>query len=198
MHKIKNWMCRNNWFDDNNQDKIKEIMRELYIEDSVYHRNQDALQLDFTMLSCKKRITLLTEILSFILNDHEFFFCELYAIGINLRNKYITGHPNKENCIEYQSLDDDVVPMYDNLSFIRVDPHTFHFHRFASDVMKNSTFINNYLFVDEKHRLVIKAYDERGMAIAGKDREYLRKLFCRYEKYISSVYYDAIKTNFFS
>lgn len=197
MHKIKNWMCRDKWFDDNNQDKIKRVVREFCIEDSVYHRNHNTIQLDFTSLPYSKRTMLLAEILEYTLNDNEFFFCELYAIGINLKHRYIKIHPNKENCVEYRTLNEDIVPLYDNLSFIRVDPNTFRFKRFAKDVFTKNGFINNYLFIDEKRNLVLKPYDERGIAIASKAKEYLRELFFRYEKYITSVYHDEIKANLF-
>ena len=105
MYKIKNRMCKNDWTEgDDNNDMKKFLTVECKIEDPVALNNPTcSIQLSLDELSFKERIKIMTDILEENLKDKEFFFCEYGSVGMCYKQKYIKGHYNKENCIEFDT-----------------------------------------------------------------------------------------------
>ena len=57
----------------------------------------------------------------------------------------------------------------------------------------SSDFISNTIFlIDDERYIAVNMYDRRGMDIATVDRQILKGLYAKYDKYISEYYLNNI------
>ena len=96
----------------------------------------------------------------------------------------IKGKPNKENCIEFDSFNDDIDYLYDNITYIRVDPNNFNIKYFVKKFFKKH-FNANYYIIDLVDMMGIRLYDERGGVIVAKDTAILKRVSEKYSKYVT-------------
>lgn len=188
MNKIKSWMCKNNWSAGDYNNEMKHFLTvEFKIEDPVHINNPDcSIQLSLDELSFKERIKMMTNILEENLKDKEFFFCEYGSIGIYYKNKYIKGHCNKENCIEFDTFypGEGFCYTYKNITFIRVDKNTFKYAKYVKQAIFGKYSEGDYYFVNLKDKLVIRIYDYRGLVLLCKDERQLNLWKEKYSEFI--------------
>ena len=186
MHKIKKWMLNNDWFEENHNQEIRTfIFHDFKFEDPVYqHNKKNAIQLDFSQISIKKRFHFIVNLLHQLLDNKEIYLCEYGCIGIADKVKLIKGKPNKENCIEFDSFNDDIDYLYDNITYIRVDPNNFNIKYFVKKFFKKH-FNTNYYIIDLVDMMGIRLYDERGGVIVAKDTAILKRVSEKYSKYVT-------------
>lgn len=199
MHSIKKWMCQNDWFKENKNFELKEfIQNKFLIEEPVYLNNiGNALQIDLTSFSTKKKISFAVQIFTELLGDFDFFFCEYGAIGLSDRKRYIIGKPNKINCIEYQTTNPDIEYLYNNISYVRVCRKHFKFQRYVRDVICKKCFSNLYYFIDLDRQIALRMYDDRGIDVVC-NKELLKLLYKKYNDLISEQYREEIKKSIYN
>lgn len=188
MYKIKNWMCENDWTEGNYNNDMKQFLTvECKIEDPVALNNPTcAIQLSLNELSFKERIKIMTDILEENLKDKEFFFCEYGSIGMCYKQKYIKGHYNKENCIEFDTFypGEGLSYTYKNITFIKVDKNTFKYRKYIKRVVLGKTEEGSYYIVDLNGKMVIRVYDYRGLVLLSKDENQLNLWKKKYAQFI--------------
>lgn len=190
-------MRQNDWFNENRNFELKKFIQDKFlIEEPVYLNNiGNALQIDLTNCSKKKKIFLAVQIFTELLGNFDFYFCEYGAVGLNCK-KYITGRPNKVNCIEYLTTNPDIKYLYDNISYIRVCKKCFNFRRYVRDVICKKSFINLYYFIDLDRQIAIRMYDSRGMDIVC-NKELRKLLYEKYDFLISEPYKNDIEKSIY-
>ena len=200
MHKIKKWMCNDEWFSECRNSELKEFIQGKFsIEDPVYVNNsENALQIDLTRYYfLRKRISVAVQIFKDLLGDGDFLFCEYGAIGLSDLKRYVNGRPNKINCIEYQTANPDIEYSYSNISYVRVSGNCFRFRKYARDVMYRKNFWNRYYFIDLDRQRVVRMYDDRGMDILC-DKKLRRTLYGKYCSLISDYYRRDMEKSFYN
>lgn len=200
MHKIKKWMCNDEWFSECRNSELKEFIQGKFsIEDPVYVNNsENALQIDLTRYYfLRKRISVAVQIFKDLLGDGDFLFCEYGAIGLSDLKRYVNGRPNKINCIEYQTANPDIEYSYSNISYVRVSGNCFRFRKYARDVMYRKNFWNRYYFIDLDRQRVVRMYDDRGMDILC-DKKLRRTLYGKYCSIISDYYRRDMEKSFYN
>ena len=200
MHKIKKWMCNDEWFSECRNSELKEFIQGKFsIEDPVYVNNsENALQIDLTRYYfLRKRISVAVQIFKDLLGDGDFLFCEYGAIGLSDLKRYVNGRPNKINCIEYQTANPDIEYSYSNISYVRVSRNCFRFRKYARDVMYRKNFWNRYYFIDLDRQRVVRMYDDRGMDILC-DKKLRRTLYGKYCSIISDYYRRDMEKSFYN
>ena len=200
MHKIKKWMCNDEWFSECRNSELKEFIQGKFsIEDPVYVNNsENALQIDLTRYYfLRKRISVAVQIFKDLLGDGDFLFCEYGSIGLSDLKRYVNGRPNKINCIEYQTANPDIEYSYSNISYVRVSGNCFRFRKYARDVMYRKNFWNRYYFIDLDRQRVVRMYDDRGMDILC-DKKLRRTLYGKYCSIISDYYRRDMEKSFYN
>lgn len=200
MHKIKKWMCNDEWFSECRNSELKEFIQGKFsIEDPVYVNNsENALQIDLTRYYfLRKRISVAVQIFKDLLGDGDFLFCEYGSIGLSDLKRYVIGRSNKINCIEYQTANPDIEYSYSNISYVRVSGNCFRFRKYARDVMYRKNFWNRYYFIDLDRQRVVRMYDDRGMDILC-DKKLRRTLYGKYCSIISDYYRRDMEKSFYN
>lgn len=187
MHNIKSWMTES-WIEENYKEDVKDfIFKKFQLEDPVAKNNIDnSLLIDLTSMKLKKRLKAASGILSTLLNENDFIFCEYGVIGIDKKRRYIKGHPHKENCFEFKSQNDDLWYCYDNITCCRVDRNKFKFHKYIKDVIFKNNFWNNYYFINLHEKFAIRVYDERGLVIVSEQLDETKKKINSYARLFKS------------
>lgn len=187
MHKIKKWMTKDHWFDEESNQEIRSfICQDFVFEDPVWQNNpQNAIQLNFTSIPKRKRSSFVVGFLHELLNGKDFFLCEYGSIGISDKKKLIKGHPSKEHCFEFQGFNEDIDYLYHNVTYIKVRAGQLNIRHFVRSVFKRVCPACNYYLIDLIGMMGIRLYDERGCVIVAKDKKKLEELSDRYSKFLS-------------
>ena len=174
------------WFDEENNQGIRSfICQDFVFEDPVWQNNpKNAIQLDFTLIPKRKRISFVIGFLRELLDEKDFFLCEYGSIGISDRVKLVKGHPPKENCFEFQGFNENIDYLYHNITYIKVRAGQFNFRHFVKSVFRKLYPAENYYLIDLIGRMGIRVYDERGCVIVAKDKNRLKELADRYRKFL--------------
>lgn len=177
MNKIKRWM-NNSWLEEDNRNEVKDFLfKDLKIEVPFTEDNfKDSISIIFSDRKLSKKINIAQNIMEKLFEKNDFFLCEYGVIGINNKNKYIKGHPNKEDCIEYVNQNKDVWYCYNNITYCRINRGCFRFKRYIKDVVFKNNYCNDYVFIDINQKLAVTFDDYPGLLIVSKDNEKMRKL----------------------
>ena len=175
-------------YDDYNE-TLKRFITEYEIEIPIYFRHLGkSIRFNFDQYSAAKTHALSCEILTYIFQNKNFFYCCYGEIGIPQKRlkQYIKGRPNKPHCIEYHSLlnREDFEYEFDNISFVEVSPNTFNFNKFTKLISYGRGLDSNEYFISLKEKIVVHFYDSRGMDIVSLDNDDLiESLKKRFEQY---------------
>ena len=182
MHKLEKWM-NNSWIEENNSKKIKDFLfKELKMEEPFAENNhQYSISITFSDSRLSEKINIMKCIAEKIFETNDFFLCEYGVIGIDNKYKYIKGHPNKEECIEYESKNEDVWYCYNNITYCRINKGCFRFKRYIKDVVFKNHYCNDYVFVDIDRKLAVIFDDYPGILVITKDKKEIEKLLLSFK-----------------
>lgn len=184
-------MHKRYYFDspDNFNQILKTFINDCEIDFPLYHRHLgNAIRFNFEDFSAHYTYLLASEILNYIFNEREFFYCCYGEIGFSPKKLkgYIKGVPNKPHCIEYHSPnnDEDFQYEFDNVTFVHVYKKTFNFRKFAKDIAYGKGRENEQFLISVKEKIAVHFYDCRGMDIISlADNSFLKSLQLQFRQY---------------
>lgn len=201
-YKLKKYMT-NDWWNVVDSKAIKDFITQTFLlECPIYLRNAHCgIRFNFDDLSAKQTAQVAGDITAKIFSDKEFYLLYYFSIGIppKLLKRYIKGNPNKETCIEYETLHnaDDFVPNYNNVSFVKVDGQTFNINKYVKDIAYGHGSESDIYLVNMNESCALHFYDCRGMDIVSLDKKVLIDLYNSFEEYISPYNKEEIRNNLF-
>lgn len=180
-----------------NIDNLKRCIMDLSIDMPLYLNNQkQAIKFDFEKYDDKTTKTVVKEILQLLFENTYFWVCEYGGNSSRTycEKKLIKAKIKDVMTIPYISSIDPEDFEYPNNSItcIHISMSEFDLESYTKYVM-SSDFISNTIFlIDDERYIAVNMYDRRGMDIATVDRQILKGLYAKYDKYISEYYLNNI------
>ena len=104
MHKIKKWMTKDHWFDEESNQEIRSfICQDFVFEDPVWQNNpQNAIQLNFTSIPKRKRSSFVVGFLHELLNGKDFFSVNMAVSEFLTRRSWSKGIPQRRTVLSFK------------------------------------------------------------------------------------------------
>lgn len=156
------------------------ISGELTIDHPLFKTNEsNGCQFSVEDRPIRERIEMITEVMSWLIDECTLFFAQYGAIGIDYRivKRYCRSKYPQIYCFDYYSPTSD--PEWweywnNNISYIRMKNEEFKVHNFVSDIMRSKGDTNDYFLLVPEKSSAISVYDCRGMDLVSTDKELIQ------------------------